>query len=331
VGKNQARYRRGVVLAQLGTPEAATAGALRRYLREFLGDRRVVDLPRLLWWPLLHGLVLRTRPRRSARLYRRIWTEGGSPLRIHTEAQRQGLARRLGDGYRVEVGMRYGTSSIPEALDRLVEAGCEQVLVLPLFPQFCSGTTASVFDAVGAWARGRKDLPSLAFVRGFADHPAYVAALAASVREAGVEATPTAPLLMSFHGIPRRLADRGDPYPLECERTATALAAALHLPRGAWRIVYQSRFGKARWLDPYLDESLRAMPALGVKQVHVITPAFVSDCLETIDEIGREAKETFETAGGTAYARVPCLNDRPDFLDALAGIVREHAVGPARS
>jgi ferrochelatase len=315
----------GVLLAQLGTPDAPTPRAVRRYLGEFLADRRVVDLSPLLWRPVLHGVVLRTRPRRSAALYARIWTPEGSPLRVHTIQQRDGLRARLGDGWRVEAGMRYGSGSIAEGLDRLVEAGCERVVVLPLFPQCSSGTTLSAFDAVAAWVRGRKDVPTLALVRSFATFPPYVEALAASVREAGATPSPTAPLVVSFHGLPQALVDRGDPYARECEATAAALGAQLGLRRGAWRLAYQSRFGRAKWLEPALVDSLAAMPALGVKDVAVVTPSFVSDCLETLDEIGREAREVFERAGGRGYVRVPCLNAGPAFLDALAALARAHA------
>ncbi|MHC5009339.1 MAG: ferrochelatase [Planctomycetota bacterium] len=314
----------GVLLVQLGTPDAPTPAALRRYLGEFLTDRRVVDVSPWLWRPLLHGVILRTRPRRSAALYRRIWTDDGSPLLHFSRRQRDGLRERLGDGFRVELGMRYGNPPAAAALDRLADAGCRRVVVLPMFPQFCSATTGSVFDAVAAWAKGRPALPSFSFVRGFADHPTYIAALAATVRDAGVAPTSEAPLLVSFHGIPQKLADRGDPYPGECEATARALAAALDLGEADWRVVYQSRFGPAAWLQPYFDETLRALPGEGVRTVAVATPSFVVDCLETIDEIGREGKLIFEEAGGDGYVRVPCPNDRSDVIDALATIVREH-------
>ena len=314
----------GVLLAQLGTPDAPTPKAVRRYLAEFLGDRRVVDLNPVPWWLILHGVILRVRPRRSAALYQRIWTDAGSPLLTTSRAQQTALQAQLGPEFVVELGMRYGRPPLGAALDRLVARGCRSVVVLPLFPQYSSATTASVFDAVATWARGRRFVPAFTFVQGFADHPAWIDALAATVRDAGVSPTPDAPLLLSFHGIPQRYADTGDPYPRACEATATALARRLALPDGAWRLVYQSRFGREPWLQPYLDRTVEALPGEGVKDVSVMTPSFVADCLETIDEVGREVKHVFEQAGGARYVRVPCPNDRPEMIAALAAVVRNH-------
>jgi ferrochelatase len=314
----------GVLLANLGTPDAPTTRAVRRYLAEFLSDRRVVDVSPLLWRPILHGWVLRTRPRRSAALYRRIWTAEGSPLLTISRRQQEGLAERLGDGWRVELGMRYGNPSIAGALDRLAAAGCRSVVVLPAFPQFSSATTSSVFDAVAAWARPRTDLPALAFVRGFAEHPAWVLALRETVRAAGVRPTAKEPLVVSFHGLPRALVDAGDPYASECEATAGALAASLGLPRDAWRVAYQSRFGRRAWLEPALDDVLRALAADGARRVAVVAASFVADCLETIDEIGHVYAEGFRAAGGEALVRVPCPNDGSAALDALAAVVQDH-------
>jgi ferrochelatase len=300
---------------------------VRRYLAAFLSDRRVVDAPRLLWWLILHGIVLRTRPRHSAALYRNVWTDEGSPLLATTLAQQRGLQHRLGSDVRVEMGMRYGSPSVADALDRLASAGCRAVLVLPLFPQYASATTASVLDAVAAWARGTRDVPALTFVRSFADHPAWIRSLAAEVEQAGVRPTPDAPLLLSFHGIPRRYAETGDPYGDECRATASALARALALEEGAWRVCFQSRFGREPWLSPYLDEVLAALPREGTKRVAVATPSFVADCLETIDEVGRESRRVFREAGGEAYTRIPCPNASDALLDALEAIVREAAGG----
>ena len=315
----------GVLLAQLGSPDAPTPSAVRRFLAEFLADPRVIDLNPILWWLILHGIILRVRPKRSAALYERVWTEAGSPILTASVAQQEGLQARLGSDVLVELGMRYGNPPLADALDRLLAAGCQDVLVLPLFPQYCSATTASVFDAVAAWARPRREMPALRFVRSFAAHPAYVAAVVADVRRAGVEPTPAAPLLFSYHGIPQRYADTGDPYPQECEATSRAVAKALGLPDDTWRILYQSRFGKEPWLQPYLDVTLEQLPIEeGITSVSTITPSFVADCLETIDEVGREARETFLEAGGKEYVRVPCPNASPEFLDALAAIVRDN-------
>ena len=212
---------------------------------------------------------------------------------------------------------------LADAADELMEAGCERIVVIPLFPQYSSTTTASVFDALAAWARSRRALPSISFVRGFADQPDWIRALVATTRDAGVEPTPQNPLLISFHGIPERYAETGDPYPQECAATARAFVEALDLPPEAWRVVYQSRFGREPWLRPYLDETLSALPGEGIRSVAVATPSFVADCLETIDEIGREALDTFREAGGETYVRIPCPNARPELIDALAAIVRE--------
>jgi ferrochelatase len=314
----------GVLLANLGTPDAPTVPAVRRYLREFLSDRRVVDLPPALWRPFLEGVVLRTRPKRSAALYRNVWTPEGSPLRTYGEAQARGVAARLGDGFRVELGMRYGSPAISAALDRLVAASCATVVVLPLFPQFSCATTLSVLDAVSGWARPRRDLPSLVVARSFPDHPAWVAAVAATVRRAGVRPNAAEPLVVSFHGIPKKLADAGDPYPRECERTARALARALNLADDAWTVAFQSRFGRARWLEPFAFETLARLARDGVRSVAVVSPSFVADCLETLDEIEREGRRVFADHGGASFVRVPCPNDSPEALDALAAVVREH-------
>jgi ferrochelatase len=313
----------GVLLVQLGTPDAPTTSAVRRYLREFLSDRRVVDVSPWVWKPILHGIVLRVRPRRSAALYRRIWTDEGSPLLVHTRALAESLARRLGDEARVRFGMRYGRPALADALDRFRDEACERVVAVPLFPQYSTATTASVQDAIDRWARRRRPGFRTAVVRSFPDHPAYVEALRAGVVEAGFEATRSSPLVMSFHGIPQRYADRGDPYPQECERTAGALAAALDLEEGAWRLTYQSRFGREPWLQPYADEVLRRLPVEGIRSVGVVTPSFFADCLETIDEIGREAREAYEAAGGERFVRVPCLNASKPAVDAIEAIVRE--------
>ena len=310
----------GVLLAQLGTPDAPTTPAVRRYLKEFLSDRRVVDLPRLLWWPILHGIILRVRPKRSAALYRKVWTEAGSPLLLHTQTQARLVAERLGTDFHVGYGMRIGNPGMFPALDAAVAAGVERLVVIPLFPQYSTATSLSVSDIVQAWQRKRPDAPPVEVYCSFPDQPTYIEALAASVRRAGVHPSGESPLVMSFHGIPQRYADRGDPYPQECEATARALAATLALPDDAWRLTYQSRFGREEWLRPYTDETLQGLARDGIREVSVIAPSFVADCLETIDEIGRELREEFEAEGGTAFTRIDCLNGDPAFADALAEV-----------
>ncbi|MDJ0522085.1 MAG: ferrochelatase [Planctomycetota bacterium] len=316
----------GVCLVQLGTPDEPTVPAVRRYLEEFLLDRRVVDLTPWLWKPILYGIILRTRPKRSAANYQLVWTDEGSPLLLYTESLARKLGAALGDDFVVNCGMRIGNPSVGSRLDELVEAGCERILVLPCYPQWSTATNLSVEDAVGWWRDERPDAPETVVIGSFPDHPAYIAALARSVREAGVEASAEAPLVISFHGIPQKYADKkGDPYPQECEATARALAAALELPEDAWRIAYQSRFGPAAWLQPYCDELLQELAESGIRTVSVVSPSFLADCLETIDEIGRELREEFEEAGGTSFTRVPCLNDADDLVDALAEILRANA------
>lgn len=306
----------------MGTPDEPTTPAVRRYLAEFLGDRRVVDLPGWLWKPILHLFVLRTRPARSAALYRNIWTPTGSPLLVHSRAQAEGLAARLGPTYRVELGMRIGNPPIAAALDRLAEAGCRRIVVLPLFPQRSFTTTSSMYDAVDAWAELRKGQPVLDRIESFAADPGWIRAWVEQVCATGVTPSPSSPLLISFHGIPQRYADRGDPYPAECRATAEALVAALGLAPDAWRVVFQSRFGREAWLQPYADDVLRTLPAEGIRSVVVAPVSFAADCLETLDELGREYRRVFMEAGGTAYTLVPCPNATPAALDALEGLVR---------
>ncbi len=317
----------GLLLVNLGTPDSPSPADVRRYLKEFLWDRRVVELPRWLWWPLLNGVILNTRPRRSAEAYRKIWTEAGSPLLIHTRRQAEGLQERLGDSVRVEAAMRYGNPSIAAGLERLRQAGCERILVFPLYPQYSATTTASAFDAVTDTLRGWRRVPELRLVAQYPDDPGYIAALAASVRAFQQEQGRPDLLLLSFHGIPQRYADRGDPYPHQCELTAARLTEALELAPEQWRLTYQSRLGREPWLQPYTGDTLERLPAEGIRHVQVLCPGFAADCLETLEEIAMENRQRFLDAGGERYEYIPCLNDRPDHLDALAAIARRHLGG----
>lgn len=315
----------GVLLAQLGSPDAPTTAAVRDYLRAFLSDRRVVDVNPWLWKPLLHGVILRTRPKRSAAAYARIWTKEGSPLLVHSRAQAAGVAERLGAGFHVELGMRLGQPRLCDALDRLVAAGCQRVIVLPLFPQHSGATSGSIFDGLAEWARGKRGLPELTIVRGFADHPAWIAAWAARVRAANALPSATRPLVISFHGIPRRHVREGDPYEAECSATAHALTQALGADPAHVRVVYQSRFGREEWLKPYAAEALPAWAKEGLTSLALVPASFVADCLETLDELGNELKHAYLAAGGRDYTLVPCPNASPEALDALATIVRERS------
>jgi ferrochelatase len=289
---------------------------VRAYLAEFLADPRVVELPRLLWLPILHGVVLRARPARSAAKYARIWTAEGSPLAVHTRRQAELLGAAL-PGTRVACAMRYGEPSIAAALAGL--ADCEAKLVVPLYPQYARSTAESVRDRLPA---------GTPMLEHFHDHPAYIGALAAGIRRHWQRHGRGERLVLSFHGLPRRAVERGDPYLGQCNATARLVARALGLADSAWLVAFQSRFGPARWLEPYTEPTLVALARAGVKTVDVACPGFVSDCLETLEEIGIEAKEAFAAAGGAELRLVPCLNEDPEWIEALARIVVEGRPAP---
>ncbi|WJW74985.1 ferrochelatase [Thiohalobacter sp. IOR34] len=321
----------GVLLTNLGTPEAPTPAALRRYLAEFLWDPRVVEMPRPLWWLLLHGVILRTRPARAARAYRSIWSAEGSPLLAISRRQQSGLQQRLDarlpGPLRVALGMRYGRPSIEDGLEELRAAGARRLLVLPLYPQYSATTTASTFDAVSAVLQRWRWLPALRFVDHYHEHPAYIRALVASIREHRAPSGDEARLLFSFHGLPRRYLLQGDPYHCECHKTARLVAEALQLDSGQWQLAFQSRFGREEWLKPYTDQTLKRWARDGIRRVQVVCPGFSADCLETLEEIGEQNRELFLKAGGEHFEYIPALNDRPDHLEALADIVCEQIQG----
>ena len=316
--------RSGVLLINLGTPDAPTPGAIRPYLREFLSDRRVVDLPRALWWPILYGFILPLRPRLLAQQYGKIWRPDGSPLLAITRELRAALAAALASPEPLPVveAMRYGRPGIAAALAELKSAGITQLVVLPLYPQYSATTTASALDGVTAALQATHWQPDLRVVEDYHADPGYIAALAGSVREHRAAHGRGDSLLMSFHGIPQRYADRGDPYGRQCEATARQLAAALALRDEEWQLVYQSRIGKAAWLRPYTDQVLREMAGRGIRTVDVICPGFAADCLETLDEIARRYAAQFVAAGGEVLRYVPALNARPAHIAALARIIR---------
>lgn len=315
----------GVLISNLGTPAAPTAAAVRRYLAEFLADRRIVERPRLLWWPILHGIILRIRPRRSAALYRKIWTAAGSPLLAISQRQAQALEKGLRGQYPAEVtlvlGMRYGQPSVANALTALRARGVRRLLVLPLYPQYSATTTASTFDAVAAVLKTWRFLPELRLINQYHDHPGYIGSLAASVRSAWKTQPPIERLLFSFHGIPERYARAGDPYPIQCETTARLVAERLNLPANRWAIAFQSRLGREPWLRPYTDQLLQQWGQTGVASVAVICPGFAADCLETLEEIAHTDRELFLAAGGKAFRYLPALNDRPEHIEALTQLM----------
>jgi len=319
----------GVLLTNLGSPTAPTPRAVRVYLREFLADPRVVDLPRIRWWLIRHLFILPTRPRRSARLYRKIWTREGSPLGVTTDRIGHALADELTNAGLtegpVQTGMRYGAPSIEDGLRRLARAGCRRVVVLPLFPQYSHTTTASAIDAVGDAVTGWDLAPEVRVATDYHDHPAYIEALASRVRDAWEASGSARRLLVSFHGIPRRYADAGDPYPSQCAATTKALVSRLNLPPGRWHMAYQSRFGREPWLRPYLDDRLQRWGQRGLSGVDVICPGFAADCLETLEEVAMEGRRRFEAAGGSAFRYIPALNDHPKHITALRTIVAEAA------
>ena len=319
-----------VLLVNLGTPEAPDTVSVRRYLREFLSDPHVVILPRLLWLPLLHGIVLNVRPKHSAARYQKIWTTEGSPLKIHTEKQAKLLRGFLGaDKHPMHVAyaMRYGRPALDDMLTRLHRQGMRRILLLPLYPQYATSTMATVFDAAEAWAARVKNPPKLVKFRLRADDPRYIAALAASIREHWMregQPDPAYRLVMSFHGVPRRTIERGDPYYDECLKTAALLAHELGLSAEHYRIAFQSYPGYCRWLSPRTDETLAELGAAHTRRVDVICPGFVSDCLETLEEIAIEGKKTFLAAGGGEFHYIPCLNERDDWIHTLARRVIAH-------
>jgi ferrochelatase len=319
--------RTAVLYCNLGTPSAPTAPALRKYLAEFLGDSRVVEIPKPIWWLILHGIILRVRPAKSAAKYASIWTEQGSPLKAFTEQQAQSLGTALHErGHHVTVryAMRYGQPSIPEQLNALKAEGVQRVLIVPAYPQYSGTTTASVFDAVYRWGLKTRLIPEMRFVNRYHDDPRYIAALAQTVRAHWAAHGQAEQLVMSFHGVPERTLQLGDPYHCECMKTGRLLAEALGLAKDQYKLTFQSRFGKAKWLEPYTEPTLVAMAGQGVKKVDVICPGFTSDCLETLEEIQQEAQEAFLHAGGESFSYIPCLNNNAQWIDALADISLDH-------
>lgn len=319
-----------ILLCNLGTPDAPTPAALRRYLGEFLSDHRVVEIPKALWWLILHGIILRVRPAKSAAKYASVWTPEGSPLKVWTAKQAGRLQHWLdGHGHRVTVryAMRYGNPSMAAQLDALKAEGVTRVLVLPAYPQYSGTTTASVFDAVYHWADQVRTIPELRFINRYHDDAGYISALAHSIRSYWQEHGRPDQLVMSFHGVPERTLHLGDPYHCECHKTARLLAEQLGLNKDQYQLTFQSRFGKAKWLEPYTEPTLIQLAKRGVKRVDVVCPGFTSDCLETLEEIAQEAKEAFLVAGGQQFHYIPCLNDSPAWIEALGHISQQHLAG----
>jgi len=319
----------GVLLVNLGTPDAPTATAVRRYLAEFLSDRRVVEIPPLLWQPILRGIVLRTRPAKSAHAYRQVWSEDGSPLAAITRAQAKALEGAFGERVIVDHAMRYGRPAIGAALEALRARGCDRILFAPLYPQYCAATTATANDAAFAALAGMRWQPALRTLPPYYDESAYIAALAASVREslAGLDFTPDL-LLASFHGMPARTLALGDPYHCHCRKTARLLGDALGRPL---TVAFQSRFGRAKWLEPATADTLAALPGQGIKRVAVVAPGFSADCLETLEELAIRGREVFLASGGTNFAYLPCLNATDAGMAMLRTIIGRELAGWVRA
>lgn len=322
--------RTGILLLNLGTPDAPTPAALRRYLKQFLSDRRIVEIPRVLWWLILNGIILNLRPRKSAQKYAQIWTKEGSPLMAHARRQTTLLQGYLGErGVFVEValGMRYGNPSVASAINQLKASHCERILVIPLYPQYAASSTASALDAVWDALQRLRNVPEIRTVRHYHDHPAYIAALAASVHAYWQAHGKPDQLLISFHGIPRKSLQQGDPYHCECHKTGRLLAEALGLAARQYQVCFQSRFGRAEWLKPYLAPTLEQLGKQKTARVDVICPGFSSDCLETLEEIAMEGKVTFLKAGGGEFHYIPALNTRDEWISALSDIAQQHLQG----
>jgi ferrochelatase len=315
----------GVVLINLGTPDAPEAGAVRRYLAEFLTDPRVIEIPQWLWRPILHGVVLRLRPRKSAHAYRQVWTNDGSPLAAITRRQTDALRERLGDPIMVEYAMRYGRPGIAAAVGRMVAVGCDRILAAPLYPQYCAATTASAQDALFAALASLRRQPAVRTLPSYHDDPLYIDALKASL-ERQLQALDFAPqrLLLSFHGMPQRTLELGDPYHCQCRKTARLLGEKLAVPTD---VAFQSRFGRAKWLQPATEATLAAYPGQGVTRIAIAAPGFSADCLETLEELEIRGRNTFIAAGGESFARLDCLNDSAEGMHMLEGLVRRELAG----
>ena len=328
----------GVLLCNLGSPAAPTTTAVRKYLRQFLSDRRVIDLPRWFWLPLLHAIILRTRPAKSARLYAKIWGEAGSPLLVSTASLRDGVAQQLQAQYgacvEVEMAMRYGEPSIEAGLERLRAAQVEKLVVLPLYPQYSATTTATTFDEISRVLRGWRWLPELRFVSGYHDYPPYLDAVANSIASGWREAGQPEQLLFSFHGLPQRYFTAGDPYHCLCHYTAREVASRLRLSDEKWSVAFQSRFGREEWLRPYTTEVLEQLGSDGAARVDVVSPGFAVDCLETLEEIEQEHRALFLKAGGGEFNYINALNDSEEHVLALSALIEQQLHGwpiPLRS
>ncbi|WP_251360009.1 ferrochelatase [Kangiella sp. TOML190] len=319
--------KQGVLLCNLGTPDVPSAEAVRKYLGQFLHDKRVVSIPRIIWCPILHGIILRTRPQKVAKLYQSIWTDNGSPLMVHSQAQRRELQIRLDalaseSHTPIELAMCYGNPSIPKALESLEAQGCERIIVLPLYPQYSSATNAAIFDQVSKFYKKRFFVPELSYVNGYHNHPLYIKGLVDSVKAYWQEHGQAKKLLFSYHGVPERFSKKGDPYEAQCHETTRLVVEQLGLEQDQYQIAFQSRFGREEWVKPYTEATLQDWGKAGLESVQIISPAFASDCLETLEELAIQNKEVFVETGGGDYSYIPALNDSPIHIDLLYDLLQ---------
>ena len=315
----------GILITNLGTPDSPDVPAVRRYLREFLSDPRVVEIPKLVWMIILHGIVLRTRPAKSAKLYKSIWTEAGSPLMAISVQQRDKLEQALRssgqDNFELKLAMRYGKPSIPTALREFQQQGIQRIIVLPLYPQYAGPTTGSTFDVIADELKRWRRVPELHFIDSYHDHPLYIAALVNSIRSHIDEYGKPQKLVLSFHGMPKRNHKLGDPYYKQCLETSRLVVEQLELSEDETVTTFQSRFGKAEWLKPYTNATLASLPAQGIKDVAIISPAFSADCLETLEELDQENRQIFMEAGGEQYRYIPCLNANEEHIEMMRELI----------
>lgn len=323
-----------VVLVNLGTPEQPTAGSVRTYLREFLSDTRVIEIPKFIWWFVLNGIILTFRPPKVAKLYKKIWTDKGSPMRVILQSQADKLQLKLAremegqqsqNAISVYAAMTYGPPNLDDVIRRALDDGANKLVFLPLYPQYSATSTAAVFDRITKTTAQIRNLPEMVFIKDYHDHPAYIDALVNAITVSGaMDDTSIQQHIFSFHGIPKANEEKGDPYPSQCKKTAELIAEKLQLPDSKWRHAFQSRFGPAKWVEPYLDEMLEQLPGEGIKSVVISCPAFSADCLETLEEIAIENKELFEESGGESYRYIPALNDRDDHIECMAQVVKPY-------
>ncbi|MDO8208525.1 MAG: ferrochelatase [Gallionella sp.] len=321
----------GILLVNLGTPDAPTAQAVRPYLKQFLGDPRVVEIPKAIWWLILNGIILNVRPKKSAAKYASVWLDEGSPLGVYTAKQAMLLKGYLGERTRaplvVDYAMTYGSPSIPDVLRRLKQQNCQRILIVPMYPQYAASATAPVFDQVFSELQQMRNMPALRTIKNFHDDKGYIGALAANVDDYWMKHGRPEKLVMSFHGVPQYTLDKGDPYHCECHKTGRLLAEALGLKPEQYTVSFQSRFGRAEWIKPYTTATLKELGKQKIRRVDVVCPGFVADCLETLEEIAMEGREDFQHAGGGEYHYIPCLNDRNDWIHALTDLVMNNLQG----